>query len=72
MPLGIIHYLHWPTASTYPCGANAVGRRNTAVDTKAANTSCAHCLKHPGHPGQNPPAEPAPAGQTSRPDLVSA
>lgn len=64
MPLGITHYLHWPTASTYLCGANAVGRRRTDVDTKAVNTSCAPCLKHPDHPGQNPPAETPAAGQS--------
>lgn len=52
MPLAIIHFLTYPTSSTYLCGADAVGRRNTRVDPDPANTSCAACLRHADHPLQ--------------------
>lgn len=37
------HYLTWPTANSYACGANAVGRRNTSRDTDPKQTTCIHC-----------------------------
>jgi hypothetical protein len=46
----IVHFLTWPTAEEYLCGADAVGRRNTARDTDHWNTSCVPCMEHPGHP----------------------
>lgn len=52
MPLAIIHFLNYPTASTYLCGTDAVGRRSTRRDGDPANTSCAACLKHANHPLQ--------------------
>jgi hypothetical protein len=48
--LNTVHFLTWPTAETYLCGADAVGRRNTARDTDHWNTSCVKCLNHTSHP----------------------
>lgn len=42
---GTAHYLTWPTAETYACGANAVGRRNTRTDTDIHLTTCAPCIE---------------------------
>ena len=49
--LNTVHFLTWPTAETYLCGADAVGRRNTARDTNHWNTSCVKCLtkRTPSH-----------------------
>lgn len=52
----IIHFLHWPTSSTYLCGADAVGRRSTRRDGDPENTTCARCLGHEHHPKQKAPA----------------
>lgn len=41
----MIHFLTYPTASTFICGADAVGRRNTRVQTNSENTTCARCLE---------------------------
>jgi hypothetical protein len=48
--LNTVHFLTWPTAETYLCGADAVGRRNTARDTDHGNTSCVKCLNDKSHP----------------------
>lgn len=48
--VGAVHYLAWPTSSTYLCDADAVGRRNTARDTAPQNTTCPKCLGHASHP----------------------
>lgn len=49
-PVGPVHYLTWPTSSTYLCGADAVGRRSTERDTDHWNTTCTDCLNHKAHP----------------------
>lgn len=49
-PGGLVHFLSWTTSSTYLCGADAVGRRNTARDTDHWNTTCIPCMDHPSHP----------------------
>lgn len=49
-PVGPVHYLIWPTSSTYLCGAEAVGRRSTERDTDHWNTTCTDCLNHKAHP----------------------
>ena len=41
-----VHFLTWPTAGEYACGADAVGRRNTARDTDEKQTTCVNCLAH--------------------------
>lgn len=43
MTEGTTHYLTWPTAESYACGANAVGRRNTRTDTDRTQTTCEQC-----------------------------
>jgi hypothetical protein len=42
----IVHFLTWRTAGTYLCGADAVGRRNTARDTDPEQTTCGGCRSH--------------------------
>lgn len=44
--LNTVHFLTWPTAEEYACGADAVGRRNTARDTDEKQTNCVDCLAH--------------------------
>lgn len=39
------HFLPYPTSSTFICGADAVGRRNTRTQTKVENTTCRRCLE---------------------------
>lgn len=39
------HFLPFPTASTFHCGADAVGRRNTRTQTNPDNTTCSRCLE---------------------------
>ena len=46
----IIHYLTDGRSSSYVCGANAVGRRNTRTDCDENQTSCTRCLNSPAHP----------------------
>lgn len=46
----IIHYLTDGRSSSYACGANAVGRRNTRTDCDENQTSCTRCLNSPAHP----------------------
>lgn len=41
--VGAQHFLTWGTSETYLCGANAVGRRNTRVDTDRTKTTCRQC-----------------------------
>lgn len=48
--VGAVHFLTWLTSSTFLCGADAVGRRNTTRDTDHWNTSCVPCMDHPSHP----------------------
>lgn len=50
LSVGAVHYLAWPTSSTYLCDADAVGRRNTLRDTGPQNTTCPECLAHSFHP----------------------
>lgn len=47
MSLGIVHYLAYPTSSTYACGADAVGRRSTLRDGDPLNTTCSACRRNP-------------------------
>lgn len=46
------HYLTDGRSSTYLCGANAWGRRNTRTDCDENETTCRRCLGSPDHPGQ--------------------
>jgi hypothetical protein len=46
MPSNIVHFLTWGSAESYACGADAVGRRNTARDTDEKQTTCGGCLAH--------------------------
>lgn len=48
--LNTVHFLTWPTAGEYLCGADAVGRRSTSRDTDHWQTSCVNCLSHEAHP----------------------
>lgn len=51
------HWLTWPTSSTYACGADAVGRRNTRTDTDKSNTTCFRCLEVQHSMGEDVTAE---------------
>lgn len=37
------HFIHEGRSETYACGANAVGRRNTPLDTNPELTTCPRC-----------------------------
>ena len=37
------HFIGYPTNSSYLCGADAVGRRNTRTDTDPSLTTCRAC-----------------------------
>lgn len=39
------HFIFHPTNSTFACGADAVGRRNTRLDTDPWQTSCGRCIE---------------------------
>lgn len=39
------HFITYPTNSTYACGANAVGRRNSRLDPDPNETSCRDCME---------------------------
>lgn len=41
------HFLAHPTDSTYACGVDAVGRRNTRNDTNPYLTECPRCMRSP-------------------------
>jgi hypothetical protein len=42
---GAQHYMTWATAETAVCGANMVGRRNSAKDTNTGATTCRRCCE---------------------------
>lgn len=42
------HLLSYPTSSTFECGADAVGRRNTRVQMDPNHTTCSRCLTTAG------------------------
>lgn len=39
------HFLSYPTNSTYACGADAVGRRRSRIDTNPFLTECVKCMR---------------------------
>lgn len=41
------HYIGYPTNSSYVCGADAIGRRNTRTDTDTTLTTCRACKADP-------------------------
>ena len=41
------HFIGYPTNSSYVCGADAIGRRNTRTDTDPALTTCRACKADP-------------------------
>lgn len=49
-----MHYLTGGRSSTYLCGANALGRRNTRTDCDENQTTCPRCLATPTTPASKP------------------
>jgi hypothetical protein len=41
-----VQFLTYGAAESYACGADALGRRNTARDTDPGQTTCMGCLAH--------------------------
>lgn len=49
------HFIGYPTNSSYLCGKDAIGRRNTRTDTNPALTTCRACKTSPiSSPKQQP------------------
>ena len=65
-----MHYLTDGRSSTYLCGANALGRRNTRTDCDENQTTCPRCLNNPHHPGQQTKLD-VPATRTEQPGQQS-
>lgn len=42
--MNLQHFIHDGRSTTYACGADALGRRNTRLDTNAELTTCCQCL----------------------------
>lgn len=56
------HFIGYPTNSSYLCGADAIGRRNTRTDTDTTLTTCRACKASMYFPKD---AAPAAAAETT-------
>lgn len=49
------HFIGYPTNSSYLCGEDSIGRRNTRTDTDPTLTTCRACKVSPHFPTEETP-----------------